>query len=117
MRLGANLAAAHPDSPKLFEAVASGDADALIALLEAGVHPDVREFRTNGTALIAAAEGEIECLEALLSYGAAVDAQNKQGETALMAAIKYSDGSIFSKVDPANLAPYNKATGKGRRSK
>ena len=32
-------------------------------------------------------------------------------------AIKYSDGSIFSKVDPANLAPYNKATGKGRRSK
>ena len=92
VRLGANLAAAHPDSPKLFEAVASGDADALVALLEAGVHPDVREFRTNGTALIAAAEGEIECLEALLSYGAAVDAQNKQGETALMAAIKYSDG-------------------------
>ena len=43
------------------------------------------------TPLIMAAEGEYAICEALLAHGASVDLQNRNGISALIAAVKYTD--------------------------
>jgi len=86
----------HPGTA-LFDAIRDGDHEALHALLLTN-HPDSRHIVTNGTPLIAAAEGQQECLKLLLHAGAAVDAQNKAGETALIVAIKHSDAENMARL-------------------
>ena len=87
----------HDRGEEVFEAIDSGDPDALAALLEEGVPAGVVDDDGN-SALHKAAEGESACAKllvaALHSSTGVYEAKNADGETCLMVAIKYEDAEL-----------------------
>jgi ankyrin repeat protein len=83
---------------EFFEAIAEGDIDEVIAMLERGVPPDAKDDESN-TGLILAAEGEPQIVEVLLETKACdVNHQNSSGTTALMQAVRYEDEDIVNQL-------------------
>ena len=70
-----------------FEAVCEGDVESVLEHLNNKVQVDVVDANGN-TALLLAAEGEPEIVDALLQAGCNVDHQNSAGTTAIMVATK-----------------------------
>jgi len=87
----AAAASASPEQIEaFFDAVQSGDLDAMVAALEGGV--PVTALNDDGaTALHVAAEGEPGLVEELIKRGCEVDATNAEGKTALVIAVVYED--------------------------
>ena len=73
------------------------------AILKAGLEVDSRDDDSN-TALIIAAEGEPAIVEMLIGAGASIDLQNKNGVTALIAAVKYEDVTLVEMLIQAGAA-------------
>eukprot|EP00966_Prymnesium_polylepis_P110003 2545159-Prymnesium_polylepis.1 len=90
---GAAKQEAHPRQAELFQALEDGDVDVVEECVKAGVSVDVADDDLN-TALILASEGEPEICEYLVAAGANVNAQNKNGVTPLMAAVRYEDERV-----------------------
>jgi ankyrin repeat protein len=63
----------------------NGDVDALRALLDAGVPPDLRDERRYTPLMYACDKGRLPVVAALLERGACVDAQEEFGESRLPA--------------------------------
>ena len=81
---------------RLFRAIEDGDAQAVDAFIkdaDGGGNLEARDANGN-TALILAAEGEVECVRFLLEGGAAVNVANDEGKTPLNIAIEYQDSAI-----------------------
>ena len=77
-----------PKLPPLLQAAASGFADAVCDLVRCGAPLDAVRASDGSTALhIAAAAGLLPAVEALLTYGAAIEAQRADGRTALHCAV------------------------------
>ena len=86
----------HDQSAELFEAIGDGDLDRLKGLLDSGVPPHVVD-EDGATPLHRAAEGETECASTLLETGTCcLEYKTPDGDTALMAAIRYEDAEIVA---------------------
>jgi ankyrin repeat protein len=75
----------------LFEAIRSGDRDAVKALLKDGADLHARDGFGNTPLMAAALNADAGVLELLLKAGSEVNATNKEGATALMRAAAFED--------------------------
>ena len=89
----ASVANVAMDVAGLFIAISDGDADEVETALKGGVDINSRDDDLN-TPLILAAEGEPAIVQLLLDRGADMDLQNRNGVTALIAAVKYEDPEL-----------------------
>ncbi|KAK9823235.1 hypothetical protein WJX72_001257 [[Myrmecia] bisecta] len=87
LRAGASVdATSDTGHTALRAATLLGDADCILALLEAGA--DINLETARGTPLVAAStSGDCDTIKLLLSHGAAVDVETKSGTTALLVAM------------------------------
>ena len=90
----------------LFNAVLDGEHQKLTELLDSGVDVNTMDVLGNSP-LILAAEGEAACVAVLIEHNANLEHTNKDGTTALMAAITYEDTSVVEMLMTAGA----KATG------
>ncbi|MDI3489060.1 MAG: uncharacterized protein PWP11_337 [Thauera sp.] len=81
---GVALAGAYDDA---LSAATSGDAKALSSLLHRGIDPDTVDSNGNTLLILAARDGRIAAVEALLQYRARINYRNAAGDTALMLAV------------------------------
>eukprot|EP01103_Thecamoeba_quadrilineata_P002806 TRINITY_DN1267_c0_g1_i1.p1 TRINITY_DN1267_c0_g1~~TRINITY_DN1267_c0_g1_i1.p1 ORF type:complete len:757 (+),score=148.79 TRINITY_DN1267_c0_g1_i1:340-2271(+) len=73
----------------LYHCAAQANLVGLGLLLEKGVRTEARDYGTNTTALQrACVDGDVECVELLLKYGADVHARDGEGVTCLHCAVK-----------------------------
>jgi hypothetical protein len=78
----AKNAAENAEGDQLLASIASGKADAVKALINAGTKPGTRSLN------LAAARGNVEIVEILLAAGADVSAKDRAGKTALAVALE-----------------------------
>ncbi|MBS0544829.1 MAG: ankyrin repeat domain-containing protein [Proteobacteria bacterium] len=64
-----------------------GDTSQLVGLLERGIDPDTVDAQGNTLLILAAREGQLPTVEALLKHRAAVGKRNLAGDSALMLAV------------------------------
>lgn len=82
--LGQSLAGAYEDS---LSSARLGDTSQLVDLIKRGTDPDTADANGNTLLILAAREGQLATVEALLKYRAKVATRNKAGDSALMLAV------------------------------
>jgi len=80
------------DVEALYRAAGDGDATRVTALLDAGTEVNGRTGSGSYALNSAAVENEVEVMRILLDHGANPNAQNSNGDTALICATKYAGG-------------------------
>lgn len=68
------------------------------AMLRSGVDPKQKDAKGNTALMISASRADAQSVEDLIAYGADVNAQNKQGMTPLLYAIRSNNRDIVQKV-------------------
>lgn len=84
--LGSASASAGSYDDALSSAI-TGDASQLVELLNRGIDPNTVDAQGNTLLILAAREGQIEAVEALLRYRVRIDYRNLAGDSALMLAV------------------------------
>jgi len=104
----------HPRKAELFQAIEDRNVRLVQECLDAGVPADATDDNQN-TALILAAESEPDICDCLCKAGANVNAQNKNGVTPLMAAVKDENTPVIALLIAAGADP-SIPDKRGRRS-
>jgi ankyrin repeat protein len=104
-------------------AAVMGDAKGLARLIDGGIDPNSVDANGNTLLILAAREGQIATVEALLQRGVPVDQRNPAGDSALMLAVLGGHDEVVrallkggAKVDHEGWAPLHYAAFEGRES-
>lgn len=87
----------------LFRSVANKNLVGVVGMLKGGISPNIKNDKGNTPLIVAASIGDIPSVQNLMSYGADVNATNKNGDTALIYAARYN----YPKVITELLRPYS----------
>ena len=115
---GAAWAGAYDDA---LNAATLGDGNALARLLQRGIDPDTVDANGNTLLILAAREGQLAAVEALLRYRVRIDYRTPAGDSALMLAVLRGHDAVVAallkagaKVNHDGWAPLHYAAFEGR---
>lgn len=104
-------------------AATTGDAQALVSLLNRGIDPNTVDAQGNTLLILAARDGQTTAVEALLKYRVRIDYRNPAGDSALMLAVLRGHDDVAlallkagAKVNQEGWAPLHYAAFEGRES-
>ncbi|MFF6994227.1 ankyrin repeat domain-containing protein [Streptomyces sp. NPDC008313] len=95
---------------KIFDLARRGDAEALVAYVDAGVPADLTNDRGDSLVMLAAYHGHADAVRALLARGAEADRINDRGQTPLAGAVFKGEEEVIRALldggaDPAAGTP------------
>lgn len=98
-----------------------GDTRQLVGLLNRGIDPNTVDANGNTLLILAAREGQLATVEALLRYRVRIDYRNLAGDSALMLAVLHGHGQVVealinasATLDHEGWAPVHYAAFEGR---
>lgn len=77
------------------------------AMLRIGVDPKQKDVNGNTALMISASQGDLQSFKDLMAYGADVNAQNKQGMTALLYALRANNRDLVKEILTLNDTDVN----------
>lgn len=77
------------------------------AMLRIGVDPKKKDVNGNTALMISASQGDLQSFKDLMAYGADVNAQNKQGMTALLYALRANNRDLVKEILTLNDTDVN----------
>ncbi len=116
----ATIAGSYEDS---LSAASLGDARQLTGLLDRGIDPNTVDAQGNSLLILAAREGQLDTVEALLKYRVRIDDRNLAGDSALMLAVLRGHDAVVqtllkggARVNHEGWAPVHYAAFEGRET-
>lgn len=77
------------------------------AMLRVGVDPKQKDVNGNTALMISASQGDLQSFKDLMAYGADINAQNKQGMTALLYALRANNRDLVKEILTLNDTDVN----------